>query len=48
LAVGYKVNDNLSKALEGRVAEVHCVGDASQPQGIMEAVRDGYLAALAL
>lgn len=48
LAVGYEVNDNLVKALEGRVAEVLCVGDASQPQGIMEAVRDGYLAALGI
>jgi len=48
LAAGYDKNDNLFKALEGRVPEIHCVGDASQPQGIMEAVRDGYLAALEL
>jgi 2,4-dienoyl-CoA reductase-like NADH-dependent reductase (Old Yellow Enzyme family)/thioredoxin reductase len=48
LAVGYQTNDHLFKTLQGRVAEVHCVGDASQPQGIMEAVRDGYLAGLAV
>jgi len=48
LAVGYQKNDSLLKALEGLVPEIHCVGDASQPQGIMEAVRDGYLAALAI
>jgi 2-enoate reductase len=48
LAVGYDKNDTLLKAIEGRVPEIHCVGDASQPQGIMEAFRDGYLAALAL
>ena len=41
-------NDHLLKTLQGRVPEVHCVGDASQPQGIMEAVRDGYLAALSV
>jgi len=48
LAAGYDKNDTLLKAIEGRVPEIHCVGDASQPQGIMEAVRDGYLAALGI
>ncbi len=48
LAVGYHANDQLFKTLQGRVPEVRCVGDSSQPQGIMEAVRDGYLAALAI
>jgi 2,4-dienoyl-CoA reductase-like NADH-dependent reductase (Old Yellow Enzyme family)/thioredoxin reductase len=46
LAVGYQRNDDLFKKLEGRVPEIHCLGDASEPRGIMEAVRDGYLAAL--
>jgi 2,4-dienoyl-CoA reductase-like NADH-dependent reductase (Old Yellow Enzyme family)/thioredoxin reductase len=46
LAAGYQVNDSLLKTLQGIVPEVHCVGDAAQPQGIMEAVRDGYLAGL--
>jgi 2,4-dienoyl-CoA reductase-like NADH-dependent reductase (Old Yellow Enzyme family)/thioredoxin reductase len=48
LAVGSGKNDNLFKRLEGKVPEVYCVGDASQPQGIMEAVRDGYRVALSL
>jgi pyruvate/2-oxoglutarate dehydrogenase complex dihydrolipoamide dehydrogenase (E3) component len=48
LAAGYHTNDSLFKTLQGRVPEVHCAGDGSQPQGIMEAVRDGYLAALAI
>ena len=48
LAVGYHTNDHLFKTLQGRVPEIHCVGDSSQPQGIMEAVRDGYLAGLAI
>jgi NADPH-dependent 2,4-dienoyl-CoA reductase/sulfur reductase-like enzyme len=48
LAVGSAKNDALNKALEGKVKEVCSVGDAAEPHGIMEAVRDGYLAALAL
>jgi 2,4-dienoyl-CoA reductase-like NADH-dependent reductase (Old Yellow Enzyme family)/thioredoxin reductase len=48
LAVGYYPNDSLVKVFQGLGPEIHCVGDASRPQGIMEAVRDGYLAALAV
>jgi 2,4-dienoyl-CoA reductase-like NADH-dependent reductase (Old Yellow Enzyme family)/thioredoxin reductase len=48
LAVGSGKSDDLFKRLEGKIPEVYCVGDASQPQGIMEAVRDGYRAALSL
>jgi 2,4-dienoyl-CoA reductase-like NADH-dependent reductase (Old Yellow Enzyme family)/thioredoxin reductase len=48
LAVGYSKNDTLVKPLEGKVPSVACVGDAAEPHGIMEAVRDGYLAALTL
>jgi pyruvate/2-oxoglutarate dehydrogenase complex dihydrolipoamide dehydrogenase (E3) component len=48
LAAGYQANDSLFKTLKGLVPEIHCVGDGSRPQGIMEAVRDGYLAALAV
>jgi 2,4-dienoyl-CoA reductase-like NADH-dependent reductase (Old Yellow Enzyme family)/thioredoxin reductase len=48
LAVGYGKNDELFQRLEGKVPEVYCVGDSCQPQGIMEAVRDSYRAALSL
>jgi 2,4-dienoyl-CoA reductase-like NADH-dependent reductase (Old Yellow Enzyme family)/thioredoxin reductase len=48
LAVGSAKNDGLFNELKGKVAEVYCVGDSCQPQGIMEAVRDGYRAALSL
>ncbi len=48
LAVGYGKNDDLFQRLEGKVPEVYCVGDSYEPQGIMEAVRDGYRAALSL
>ncbi|MBN1662783.1 MAG: FAD-dependent oxidoreductase [Deltaproteobacteria bacterium] len=48
LAVGSAGNDALFKAMAGKGPEVVCVGDAAEPHGIMEAVRDGYLAALKL
>jgi len=48
LAVGYRANDDLFKALEGKVSEVFCIGDASQPQRIREAVNDGYRTGLSL
>ncbi len=48
LAAGYHTNDSLFITLQDQVPEIHCLGDASHPQGIMEAVRDGYLAGLAI
>ena len=48
MAVGYKANDDLFKTLQGKVPELYCVGDSSQPQGIMEATNDGYRTGLSL
>jgi len=48
LAVGYKANNELSEALEGKVHEVYCIGDAAQPQRIREAINDGYRTGLSL
>ena len=48
LAVGYRANDGLFKSLEGKVSEVYCIGDASQPQRIREAVNEGYRTGLSL
>ncbi len=48
LATGYKANDDLFKALKGKVPELYCVGDSSQPQRIMEAINDGYRIGLSL
>lgn len=48
LAAGSAENNVLLGALKGKVPEIHSAGDAAGPHGIMEAVRDGYLAALAL
>jgi len=42
LATGYKKDDSLFKALEFTVPEIYCIGDSSQPRGIMDATNDGY------
>ncbi len=48
IAVGYKANERLYKALEGKVPEIHCIGDSSQPRRILEAINEGYRTGLAL
>jgi len=48
IAVGYKANDQLYKALEGKVPEIYCIGNSSEPRRILEAIREGYQAGLAL
>jgi 2,4-dienoyl-CoA reductase-like NADH-dependent reductase (Old Yellow Enzyme family)/thioredoxin reductase len=48
IAVGYKANDRLYKALEGKVPEIHCIGNSAKPRRIMEAVSEGYRTGLAL
>ncbi|UCH50728.1 MAG: FAD-dependent oxidoreductase [Chloroflexota bacterium] len=47
-AVGYKANERLYKALKGRVPEVYCIGDSSEPRRIREATSEGYQTGLAL
>jgi NADH dehydrogenase FAD-containing subunit len=48
IAVGYKANDSLYKALEGKVLEIYCVGNSAQPRRILEAASEGYQTGLAL
>jgi 2,4-dienoyl-CoA reductase-like NADH-dependent reductase (Old Yellow Enzyme family)/thioredoxin reductase len=48
IAVGYKANDQLYKALEGKVSEIYCIGDSSEPRRILEATSEGYRTGLAL
>ena len=48
IAVGYNANDGLYKALEGRVPEIHCIGNSAKPRRILEASSEGYQAGLAL
>lgn len=48
LAAGAKPNTELLPLVEGRVAQVLCVGDCVQPRGIREAVEEGFRAGLAI
>jgi 2-enoate reductase len=48
IAVGYKANERLYKALEGKVPEIYCVGNSSEPRRILEANSEGYQTGLAL
>jgi pyruvate/2-oxoglutarate dehydrogenase complex dihydrolipoamide dehydrogenase (E3) component len=48
VAVGYKANDGLYKALEGEVPEIRCIGNSSEPRRILEGTSEGYQAGLAL
>ena len=48
IAVGYKANNHLYKALEGKVPETYCIGNSAEPRKILEATSEGYQAGLAL
>lgn len=48
IAVGYKADQSLCKALRGMVPELHCIGDASEPRRILDAVNEGFRTGLAL
>ena len=48
LAVGYQKNDDLLQALEGKVPEVYCIGDSSEPRRIVDAINEGYRTGLSL
>ncbi len=41
LALGSVPKDELAKKLEGKVPEIHLIGDCSKPYGLMEAIHDG-------
>jgi len=48
IAVGYRANERLYKALKGKVPKLYCIGDSSEPRRILEAISEGYLTGLAL
>jgi 2,4-dienoyl-CoA reductase-like NADH-dependent reductase (Old Yellow Enzyme family)/thioredoxin reductase len=48
IAVGYKANDRLYKALKGKVPEIYCIGNSAKPRRILEATSEGYQAGLTL
>jgi 2,4-dienoyl-CoA reductase (NADPH2) len=48
LAVGLTPDNGLSRRLEGKVAEVHCIGDCAEVQKIANAIEDGFRIAIEL
>jgi 2,4-dienoyl-CoA reductase-like NADH-dependent reductase (Old Yellow Enzyme family)/thioredoxin reductase len=42
IAVGYKPNNGLVEALKDQATDIYCIGDASKPRRIYEAVKEGY------
>ena len=48
LAVGYRPRTELADALKEAGLDVHVVGDATTPRTVLEAVHDGFLAAMSL
>jgi len=48
IAVGYKADDRLYRDLEGRVSEIYCIGNSSEPRRILEATSEGYQTGLAI
>jgi len=48
VAVGYKADDRLYKALEGRIPEVYSIGNSAKPRKILEANAEGYQTGLNL
>jgi pyruvate/2-oxoglutarate dehydrogenase complex dihydrolipoamide dehydrogenase (E3) component len=48
IAVGYKASYHLYKALEGKVPEIYCIGNSSEPRRILEATTEGYRTGLVL
>ncbi|MBW2707888.1 MAG: FAD-dependent oxidoreductase [Deltaproteobacteria bacterium] len=48
LAAGSKAENGLVKALEGRVPEIHVIGDAKKPRNVLAAIREGFQLGLTL
>lgn len=42
LACGYKPNNELAKALEGKICDLSVIGDAVEPRKILPAVHEGF------
>ena len=48
IAAGSKSENGLAEGLAGMIPELHTIGDAKEPRNAMEAIREGFLAALRL
>ena len=46
VAVGSRSENGLAQELAGEVPELHTIGDAKEPRNAMEAIKEGFLAAL--
>ncbi len=46
IAAGAKPNNELAQSLEGKVPELHSVGDCVEPRRLLEAVHEGWRAAM--
>jgi thioredoxin reductase len=46
MAVGFKSNQDLIEKLKGKVPELYAVGDCLKPRRILEAMQEGFEAAL--
>ena len=46
LALGSTPENRLANGLEGKVPEIHEVGDCQQPRKIIDAVYEGFLAGI--
>jgi 2,4-dienoyl-CoA reductase (NADPH2) len=46
VAVGSKSENRLAEELAGEVPDLHTIGDAKEPRNAMEAIKEGFLAAL--
>jgi 2,4-dienoyl-CoA reductase (NADPH2) len=46
IAAGSTANNDLAQALEGKVAEVKSVGDCVEPRRILDAIKEGWRAAM--
>jgi len=48
IAAGSKAENSLQKQIEGLVGDLYLIGDAKEPRNALEAIKEGYLAGLAI
>ena len=48
VAVGFQPNRELAEGLEGKGIEFYIIGDAREPRGAGEAIREGFQVAIGL
>ena len=48
IAAGYQPNQSLYGELKGKVRELYLIGDSREPKSILEAIHEGFQAAISL